>query len=306
MGVLNQGWIRDIEEVLFHQNNSFINYSKNDDEFINGEYVNIPQAGSAPSVEKNRSSLPGTIAQRTDTVRQYPIDSYTTDPVNVRNFDELRTSYNKRQSVLGSHTKALVETVGTNCAQSWAISATAGKIIRTTGGNTNTRPTGATSTRKKVLFEDIIRCAEVMTMDDVPQEGRYMLMQSNMFYQLFEETEITSRDYVRDPALPDGVITKYMGFYIMHRPTVVVYDDTDAANDNGTLKAVGASYSGNDSFGCIAWHEDFVRKAMGGIIALEDKDRPEYYGGITSAEVAFGSIYSRTDGAGIVSLAQGL
>ena len=70
---------------------------------LGGSVVHIPQAGTSPSVVKNRSSFPGTIVQRGDSHITYPLDVYTTDPTHVTWHEENENSYAKTDSVLNDH-----------------------------------------------------------------------------------------------------------------------------------------------------------------------------------------------------------
>lgn len=298
MALQQEVWIADIEENLF-EGSEFILNSTNHDSFVVNSTVHVPQAGSAPAIDKNRTSLPATITQRTDTEVTYPVDSFTTDPILVQDFDELQTSYQKRQSVLADHVSVLNERMGTEVANIWALSANA-KNVRTSGASTGSLPPGATGTRKRVVKEDIANLAKTLDKDLVPSTDRFLLMPTDLYYELFEIDALLRRDFMDRTALPQGVINTLFGFQIMIRPTVVIYDNvTDPVK-----KAVGAASAIDDNFGCIAWHRSAVAKALGGTKVFLQEDAPEYYGSIFSAEVALGARQMRSDAKGIVSLIQ--
>jgi hypothetical protein len=304
MAITKEVWKKDIQEKLLNENNEFIKRSVNHDADIVNRIVNIPQAGANAAIALNRSSFPATAAQRTDTVLQYTVNSYSIDPTHILNFEETQLSYQKRMSVMGGQISAINERMGLEAAYSWAISAVAGKVIRTTGSGGATQPAGTTGTRKQLTVADMRKAAEVMDIDNVPSYGRVAVLQTNMYYELFGIDALLRKDYGYGNSLPTGVINRLFGFDIYVRPEVVGYDNTDAANNNGTKKAVGAAYGTTDSFGCILYQQDMVAKAMSDVQIYYDAKNPLFYGDVISAEVFMGSSKLRTDNKGLVAIAQ--
>lgn len=297
MGLLTEVWVNDIEDKLF-EGQEFINMSVNHDPFIVNSIVHVPQSGANPNIEKNRSVFPATITERTDTELTYTVDDYSTDPIRVRDFEETQLSYVKRQSVIGQHIGLINERCGTEVAHTWSAQVAA-NIIRTSGANTGAVPPGATGLRLKTVTEDIRKMAVKLDYDNVPNDGRrILLMQLDMYYELFDNTELIRKDFMDRTALPAGVIDRLFGFNIMVRPTVVGYEAGDA------LKAVGSAFATTDSFGCIAWHPDYVAKAKGSVEVYLNEGVAEHYGDIMSARISLGSSQLRTDEVGVVALAQ--
>src|SRR3546814_5806807 len=69
MAIQKEIWENDIVEGLWGDN-QFLQKAYNDDESVlQGKVVHIPQAGTAPDVEKNRSSLLASVTKRTDVDR---------------------------------------------------------------------------------------------------------------------------------------------------------------------------------------------------------------------------------------------
>lgn len=306
MAIRQEVWKKDIQEKLLNDNNEFIKRSINHNENIKDRVVHIPQAGDSTNIEVDRSVFPATATRRTDVDLTYTVKSYSIDPTHVLNFEDVQTSYNKRMSVIGGKIDKINERMGLEVANSWAPSALAGKIVRTTGAGTATQPAGTIGTRKKLEKENIRRMAELMDVDNVPMSGRVLVLQTNMYYELFEDDALLRKDYGYNNSLPTGVIDQLFGFDIYVRPFVVGYDDTDAANDNGTLKAVGAALSANDSFGGIAFQQNMVCKALSSVEMYYNDRDPLFYGDVISAEVFLGSSKMRTDNKGIIGIAQGI
>lgn len=300
MALQTEIWVADIQEQLF-AGNEFLNFAVNHDQYVNNKKVHVPQAGTGAAVEKNRSSLPATIAQRTDTDLEYSLSEFTTDPVLITDLDEIQTSYDKRQSVTGQHFALLSDRVAKDVLYNWAVEST--RVIRTTGATTALLPNAtATGTRKKLTKEDLALLATRMDQDNVPADGRYIMLDSIMFGDLFTVSEIMSMEYMANSASqPDGTIAKLFGFNIMKRSNVVTY--TSAAGN--VRKAVGASAAATDCAGSIAWSKYAVGKAIGDIKVFADVDKPEYYGSVFSALVNAGSSIIRSDNAGVWAIAQG-
>ena len=87
MAIQKEIWEKSIVEGLFAPN-SFLSKAFNADEYVEaGKIVHIPQAGAASKVEKNRTSLPATVKQRTDTDKTFELAAFTTDPVLIPDAD---------------------------------------------------------------------------------------------------------------------------------------------------------------------------------------------------------------------------
>ena len=122
MGIIKEIWTQDIKETL-HQENEFISQGTDHGIYTGNGVVHVPQSGAAPAVVKNRGSVPATIAQRTDTDLTYLLNEFTTDPILIKDFDEMQTSYAKRASVL------------TICVKADILNLIKGKIMDSIGGD---------------------------------------------------------------------------------------------------------------------------------------------------------------------------
>ncbi len=132
MAIQKEIWEKSIVEGLFAPN-SFLSKAFNADEYVEaGKIVHIPQAGAASKVEKNRTSLPATVKQRTDTDKTFELAAFTTDPVLIPDADKVELSYNKRESVLRQDKLALHEAVAKDFLFAW--SPASDRVIETTGG----------------------------------------------------------------------------------------------------------------------------------------------------------------------------
>ena len=302
MALQTEIWANDIKENLF-ANNEFVTMSVDQSAFAANKVVHIPQAGTNPNVEVNRSVLPAVAAERTDTELTYLLNEFTTDPIVVRDVDEIQTSYNKRQSVLQSHMDAMNDRIGDQTAFDWAVSGApqASQVVRTSGAaSSDALAPSATGTRKALDRKDVRNMARIFDNQNVPSNDRFLLLNSDMFYQLFDDTVLLSRDFMEKSSLEKGVITELYGFKIMKRSKVVIYDN--AADP--VKKAIGAAGAISDNLGCLAWQRSSVSRALEGVKTFGDEDKPEWYGSIFSAMAIFGAAKLRADLAGIGAIIQ--
>jgi hypothetical protein len=314
MMALNQEiWQNYIKEQLYGDS-SFLNYCRkvSDDNIVNGKIVHIPNAGSKPTVVRNRGSLPATIVQRTDADVIYLLSEYTTDPTLIQDIEKVELSYDKISSVLGSHMLVLKEemskwllfdwlTKNVNTSTMTAVAWSSGTFVSTTGsaGTAN----GPNSQNVKALTVADVRSAKkIMDKANVPQEGRYLILHPNMFDELLAEigaTTVANMELLKSTNLQNGVLYKLYGFNIVMSTLVpLITQSTPTVVAPGTTEASTHSYAG------IAFHRDFVEAAVGEIRLFENRNDATYFGDVFSGLVRAGgrSLYSA--GTGVVPIVQ--
>lgn len=309
LGVTVEIWKNDIIENLF-KDNSFLNYAFNADSYvIGGKVVHIPEAGAKPSAEKNRSSLPAAVKVRTDGDVVYLIDEFTTDPILIKNADEVELSYDKRQSVLSEHQLALNEIVGDWMLYNWFTYTynsvtTTGQILRTSGtasASYNPHST-ATGTRKKFVKEDLQAAQTLMNKNNIPKQGRYAIVPSDMMAQLLDDTDLKQRDGANggEANLQEGVIMRLYGFNIIDRSSVLLF--TNAGTP--VAKEPTAADAATDNNAVLCYQMNSVERAKGAVEFFENENDPTYYGSIYSALVRMGGRIRRSKG--VVAIVQTL
>ena len=297
MALQTEVWIQTIQETLF-QGQEFISKSEDHSAFVKDTIVHLPQSGASPNVEVNRSSFPATIAERTDTEKTYNLRNYSIDPIRLRDLDEIQTSYSKRTSIMNQHIELLNETIGNNTANDWGIDSGV-RIVKTSGSLvSDALAPGATGTRKRIERVDIRGLAKILDKDNVSSNNRFLLMPTDLFYQLFADDNNVSRDFMLKASQEQGVITELYGFKIMKRPSVNVYDSSF------DKKAVGAATAVTDDLGCVAWQSSFVSNAVGDIRVFANEGVAEHFGSIFSAEVEHAGAILRSDLKGVTALVQ--
>ena len=300
MAIQKEIWTNHLQGSLF-KDNEFLNYCFVADQYVlQGKVVHIPNAGAAPTIVRNRSSLPATVTTRTDVDITYSIDEFTSDPILIPNADTVELSYDKMTSVLSESESAIKETAADWMMYNWRVE-TASQIVRTSGANVNAHLPSATGTRKKLSLADIKAARLIFNKQNVPKADRYMMVDSDMYEQLVDEMNVTQyRDASKEYDLPAGVVNKLYGFYIMERSNTLV------ANNAGTpvIQTPGTAATINDNGVVLLWQKDCVERALGTVDFFEQQNAPTYYGDIYSALIRMGGRKRRNDYKGVVAIIQ--
>ena len=301
MAIQKEIWQDHIEGNLF-KNNEFLLASTDAGQYVlQGKVVHIPQAGALPNIVKNRSRLPATVVQRTDTDITYTLDEYTTDPILIHNAENFELSYNKRESVLSEYELSLRQTIADNVLIDWAPTGGTGLVVRTTGVATATTLAGTTGNRAKFTVTDLKNAQLQLNKQNVPLEGRYALISADMFQQLTDDMSATQyRDFSSAYEVKDGVLGRLFGFNIMMRSGVVTYDNASAP----VVNAYGAAANNTDNDGVLCWQISAVERAVGQIKFYEHIGDPTYYGDVYSVSVRMGARIRRQDALGILAIVQ--
>lgn len=295
MAIQKEIWERAIVEGLF-ASNSFLSKAFNADGYVNaGKIVHIPQAGAASKVEKNRTTLPATVKQRTDTDKTFELAPFTTDPVLIPDAEKVELSYDKRESVLRQDKLALHDAVARDFLFAWSPGSS--RVIETTGAPVDAYTPSATGKRKGLCRADILTLMTRFNDEDIPQEGRYLLLDAQMYAQLLSDlTANENSAFLASADAQNGIIGKLFSFNVMMRSRAALYTTAKAP------KAWSASGEATDLAAALAWHDQSVCRALGQVEAFEQEKAPEYYGDVYSFLVRAGGSIMRSDNAGVMAL----
>lgn len=297
MAITKEIWERSIVEGLF-ADNSFMSKAFNGDEYVNaGKIVHIPQAGAASSVTKNRTSLPATVKQRKDSDLTFTLTEFTTDPVLIPHADTVELSYNKRESVLRMDKMTLFDSVAKDFIYNWSPATT--HTINTSGDAVEGAPHAtATGTRKAITRKDVFDLMTRFNRDNVPQEGRYLLLDAVMYSQLLQDlTQADAQAFHSLANMSQGILGRFCSFNVMMRSEAALYTSS-APKSWDTAAAAG------DLGAALAWHEQSVVRALGEVKAFEQEGAPEYYGDVYSFLVRAGGRIRRSDNKGVWAIVQ--
>lgn len=297
MALNRQIWLSTIQENFF-PNNSFAVKSVDDSAFVNVKTVHVPNAGAPSGVVINRSSLPASVNQRTDNDLTYDIDELTSNPIHIPNVDMVELSYDKRQSVLQNDREQLQTEACQNLLYKWAnLSA-----IYDTQGDARIAhtSTSATGNRKKMTKATVLELSTRFNMDNVPLEGRYILLDAIMYNDLLEDLTATELSaFLASANAQTGVLGSLFGFNIMMRSQVLRLNGAKTA-----LIKWDESASANELAAGIAWQQGCVSRAMGETKMFDSVDNPLYYGDIYSFLMRCGGAKRRYDSKGVALIAE--
>lgn len=298
-------WLREIIKRLF-KNNAFLNYATAEDEYVvGGRIVHIPQPGARPTVTKNRNSYPATAVRRTDSDITYNLDEYTTAPSHLPYKEIAEISYDKLSSILQDHFGYLIQDVADDLLYKWTDQLAVDNIVYTTGEATAVGVAGQTGNRKAMTDRDLKRARLLLNTQNIPQEGRIAIIESNMLDQLTNSLSQTQyRDFSRTYDAATGTIGTLYGFNIIERSSVVMVQGSGEGTEGWALDIEGV-VSATDNVACLAYHPSCVSRALGERKLFNDPNRPEYYGDLNSALLRAGARRRRSDDYGVIAIVQG-
>ncbi len=286
----------DIAESIF-PDNSFIYKSIDDAAFIKGKKVDLGQAGTIPTVVKNRTTYPLPVAKRVDTIITYDIDEYSTDAAQISWTEALVAPYGKSQSIIRDHNGVLETASAEGVLFKWAPTS-AGNIVRTTGSLRPASAPAATGTRKAMTRQDIINMKLKMDKDNIPQKGRVLMVGADMFADLLADTNLLNMYLMGQALQATAELNKLFNFEIYERSQACRYTTGLAPRDYGVAGAA------TDHSGALAWHPNFVRKAFNGVKVFLNPDQAAYQGDILSALTLVGASKRYTNGLGVYAIVE--
>ena len=170
----------------------------------------------------------------------------------------------------------------------------------TTGDPVKAYTPGATGVRAGLCKADVLALMTKFNADDIPQEGRYLLLDAQMYSQLLNDlTANENTAFLASADAQNGVLGKLFSFNVMMRSRAALYDGA------GKPKSLSAEGAADDVAAALAWHEQSVCRALGKVKAFEKEGDPTYYGDIYSFLVRAGGRIMRKDLKGVAALVQG-
>ena len=285
----------------FYPDNSFATKSVDDSAYVEARKVIIPGAGKPSNVKRNRTAKPATVNTRTDNALEYEIDELTTDPIYIPNVDTVELSYDKRSSIISNDRSQLQNEAHLNLLERWGAGVPAANVLLTTGTVERAAHTSETATgkRKRITKDDLLAIMTRMDADNVPEEGRYILLDAYMYADLLADLSESDKWMFQNSAdVQRGVLGNLYGLNIMKRSKVL-----RVKSDKALLPWSEEAVAG-ELAAALAWHDKSVSRALGEVKMFESIDNPTYYGDIYSFLLRTGGSVRRYDKKGIYLLAE--
>lgn len=259
--------------------------------------MHIPNAGAPSGVEINRTEKPASVKQRTDQDLTYDMDELTTNPIYIPNVDMVELSYDKRQSILWNDRMELQKEAHQNLLYRWLV---AGQVIETEGEAIDAHTSSTATGKRKALTKDtILKLMTRFNQDDVPANGRYILLDAVMYAQLLKDlTEKELSAFLSSANAQKGILGNLYGFDIMQRSQVLRLTSAKA------LLKWSEDAAATELAAGLAWQENCVSRALGEVKMFDSTDNPMYYGDIYSFLMRVGGKYRRYDKKGVYVIAE--
>lgn len=296
MALNKQVWLNSLVENFF-PDNSFATKSIDDSTYVSNKTVHVPNAGAPSGVEINRTQKPASVNARTDNDLSYNMDELTTNPIYIPNIETVELSYDKRNSVLWNDRMELQKQAHQNLLYRWFEEST---VVETTGAARAAHTTAtATGNRKKMSKDTVLALMTKFNQEDVPADGRYILLDAVMYADLLEDlTDKELSAFLNSADAQQGVLGRLYGFDILQRSQVL-----RLTSAKKLLKWSEASAATELAAG-LAWQKNCVSRAMGDIKMFDSTDDPTYYGDIYSFLIRVGGSYRRYDKKGIACIVE--
>lgn len=319
MAITPEIWTDYIIGNLFKYN-EFLLHSVDESQYVlQGSVVHIPQAGSPSGVKRNRQSLPATITKRKDVDITYALDEFTTDPRFIPEAEMQELSYDKMNSCMMEDMQYLRQIVAEAMLYNWRPQ----YFIKASKTKSADYLVYGTGVRTGVQVADFSKAKTIFNKQNVPVEGRYVILPEEMYKQLCEDVRDSQSQHLS--AIYNNVtgeLEKLEGFTILHRSTVLMASNSTLSAVSGTeyfrwtstdltydVEAAEEIEAGGsvDNTCCLYglfWQESMVARAMGATKVFSNEGDPQYYGDIYSFMQRLGGRARRMDGKGVLGLIQ--
>ena len=285
----------------FYPDDSFATKSVDDSAYVKAHQVIIPGAGKPSNVKRNRTVKPATVNTRTDNALEYVIDELTTDPIYIPDIDTVELSYDKRSSIISNDRTQLQTEAHELLLECWGAGVPATNVLLTTGTVERAAHTSETATgkRKRITKDDLLAIMTRMDADNVPEGGRYVLLDAYMYADLLSDLTESDKWMLQNSAnAQKGIVGNLWGLNIMKRSKVL-----RVKNDKTLLPWSEEAVAG-ELAAALAWHDQSVSRALGEVKMFDSTNNPLYYGDIYSFLLRTGGSVRRYDKKGIYLLAE--
>jgi hypothetical protein len=209
---------------------------------VQGNTVKFPKIGKGVATvrvpQTDVTPLNVTYSQVTATMTDYIAAEYSDI------FHQSHVNFDERRELVQVVSKSIARRMDQLCIDALDAAASPSTVATTVGGaGTN------------MNIEKLRAAAKALNDNNVPAEGRHLLMHSSQLDALLGETEITSADFASVKALVRGEINSFMGFQI----------HTMGDRDEGGLPKPSTRT-------CFAWHQD----SMGYAESMSQKSEVNY------------------------------
>ncbi len=239
---------------------------------VEGSTVKFPKIGKGSATvrvpQTDVTPLNVSYSQVTATMEDYIAAEYSDI------FNQQKVNFNERQELVQVVSGAIARRMDQVCLDALDASGTTATVDNDIGG-----------TDSNLNIEKLRETKNLLDTNNVPMEGRNLLLHANSLQALLGETEVTSADFNTVRALVTGEINTFMGFRF------ITFGDRDEG---------GLPVDGSNDRTLYAFHRDAVGLGIG----MNQTSRVDYIAEKTSFLVAsmFSAGAVAIDDEGIVKL----
>lgn len=283
-GLSREIWISQLQEH-FVPSNSFMNDGMDLSEDTTADAINVPSEGAFPTAFFN-PSYPLAIGTRTDIAKTATMHDLVTEPKRVQRPEEVELSYNKLESVIKSHRKAMEVAAGSRTLFEIAPAADSVQlpVIAATGAAAGGSP-------RPITLADIAAMAKSFDDLDYPQE-RSIVLTPFQFWGLVNANPDLANQYAYAKNAADGVMFELHGFKVRKRSITPNYTQALAIQPYGTLS--GASRQAAIAYCDDAWYWGMTTPEM------FDQREPAYVATVVNFFARFGAARFAERGVGAI------
>jgi len=209
---------------------------------VQGNTVKFPKIGKGVATvrvpQTDVTPLNVTYSQVTATMTDYIAAEYSDI------FHQSHVNFDERRELVQVVSKSIARRMDQLCIDALNAASSPSTVATSVGGAAS-----------NMNIEKLRAAAKAMNDNNVPAEGRHLLMHSSQLDALLGETEITSSDFASVKALVRGEINSFMGF------NIITMGDRD---EGGVPKPSTRT--------CFAWHQD----SMGYAESMSQKSEVNY------------------------------
>ena len=237
---------------------------------VQGNTVKFPKIGKGVATvrvpQTDVTPLNVTYSQVTATMTDYIAAEYSDI------FHQSHVNFDERRELVQVVSKSIARRMDQLCIDALNAASSPSTVATSVGGAAS-----------NMNIEKLRAAAKAMNDNNVPAEGRHLLMHSSQLDALLGETEVTSADFATVKALVRGEINSFMGF------NIITMGDRD---EGGVPKPSTRS--------CFAWHQDSMGYAESMAQKSEVNYIPEKTSFLVSSMFSAGSV--AIDDEGIVKI----
>lgn len=203
MPIEKQIWIGIVLEHMTPKT-SFLSASRNMDEFVENNTINLADAGVEPEVFVDNDTYPVGIVERKDVPVALPLHTLDTQNTVVRNIEEKESSYNKMESVTTGHKNALTRKRAALAAHNWCPMQNAEftPVLQATGVPDATG-------RKRLTFDDLDEMEARFEDLEADMENLILVLNTQHKADLKAENRKLYKECIKDGKIGNFTVFSY-------------------------------------------------------------------------------------------------